>query len=255
MAYTVAVVDRAVTLLETLANHPDAGVTQLAHHTDATKSQVFRLLHTLEARGYVRKDPATKTYRLGYRTIYLGHEARSQATLNHVAGPILDELAEDTDENVHLVVRDGLRSVCVALRESTLPLRLYAEVGRPGPLHAGGGSVLLLAYAPPQVRRQVLAGPLEVYTPATVTEPSRLEELLRTIRANGYHVATNDLDEGAFSIAAPVRDHDGTIVAALSVAGPISRFTESRAAAHRVKVVRAAERLSAELGHADRVAG
>lgn len=254
MPYTVAAVDRAIILLETLAKHPDAGVTELAQHTDATKSQVFRLLHTLEARGYVRKDPATKSYRLGYRAIHLGDEGRKQASLNHVAGPILDELAAETEENVHLIVRDGMRSLCVGLRESSLPLRLYAEIGRPGPLHAGGGSVLLLAYAPEDVQRRVLAGPLEVYTPATVTEPTRLAELLATVRARGYHVATNDLDEGAFSIAAPVRDHSGEVVAALSVAGPISRLTEKRSASHRAKVIRSAERLSADLGHAELVA-
>ena len=78
-SYTVSAVDRALTLLEVLAERPHVGVTELAERTGNTKSLVFRLLYTLERRGYVRKDPATRTYSLGHRPLSLADRARALA--------------------------------------------------------------------------------------------------------------------------------------------------------------------------------
>ena len=248
MSYTVSSLDKALTILEVLANNPDSGVTEVAQRSNSTKSQVFRLLYTLEQRGYVRKDPATRTYTLGYRALYLGDKTRQQTNLIQVAQPILDELAHECQENVHLIIRDGVTSVCVALRQSSQPLRLYAQVGRRGPLHAGGGSTLLLAYAPDDLREHVLASDLEAFTPVTERDPARLRIVLERIREQGYHEAKDDLDEGAFSIAAPIRDHQGRVVAALSVAGPASRLSDERRTLHRRAVVQYADKVSQALG-------
>lgn len=252
MSYTIASVDRSIDLLETLAEHPDVGVTHLADLMGSTKSHVFRLLHTLEQRGYVLKDPDTRTFRLGYRALFLGDHAREQASLPDTAGPIMDGLSEATGENVHLIVRERTRSVCIALRQSQAYLRLYAEVGRHGPLHAGGGSVLLLAYAPDEVRDAVLDGELTGYTRRTITDPARLREELARVRRQGYHVALEDLDEGAFSIAAPIRDHRGDVIAAISVAGPVARLDDATRERHLRLARTAADDVSRRLGRVDR---
>ena len=115
MSYTISAVDRAFALLEALAENADIGVTELAERTGNTKSLVFRLLYTLEARGYVQKDPATRTYALGYRALYLADHVRQQSRLIVAAQPYLDSLVEETHENVFLVVRDDVHSVCVAM--------------------------------------------------------------------------------------------------------------------------------------------
>jgi IclR family KDG regulon transcriptional repressor len=248
MTYTVSSLDRALTILEVLANHPNSGVSELAQLTGSTKSQAFRLLYTLEQRGYVRKDPARRTYTLGYRVLYLGDKTRQQTNLVEVADPILDELSRACQENVHLIVREGDDSVCVALRESSQPLRLYAQVGRRGPLHAGGGSTVLLAHAPDEVLQPLLDSDLEVFTAKTETNPEELRKVLERIRAQGYHEAQDDLDEGAYSIAAPIRDHQGQVVAALSVAGPVSRLTTKRRSDHRRLAVEYADKVSSALG-------
>ena len=252
MSYTIASVDRAIDLLETLAEHPGVGVTRLADLMGSTKSHVFRLLHTLERRGYVLKDPEMRTFRLGYRALFLGDHARDQSSLPETAGPIMDGLSQATGENVHLIVRDGAKSVCIALRQSQAYLRLYAEVGRHGPLHAGGGSLLLLAYAPDDIRDTVLGGELTGYTERTITEPSLLREELARVRRQGYHVALEDLDEGAFSIATPIRDHRGDVVAAISVAGPITRLDDATRDRHLRLANTAAEDISRRLGRVDR---
>lgn len=228
MSYTVAAVDKALDILEHLAVKGETGVTELAEYTKSTKSQIFRLLYTLEQRGFVHKDEASRRYTLGYRTLYVGNQTKHHLDIIRLSQPLLDELADTSGENAHLVIRQDKRSVCIALSESSQPLRLYAQVGRRGPLHAGGASKVLLAYAPSKLRNEILSEELEVFTASTLTHPDQLKQLLDTIRSTDIYISENDLDEGAFSIATPVRDHSGEVIAALSIAGPISRLDPAR---------------------------
>ncbi|MEJ2665644.1 MAG: IclR family transcriptional regulator [Deinococcales bacterium] len=246
--YVVAALDKGLTLLRHLADYPNSGVSDIAARTGSTKSQVFRLLYTLERQGFVHKDPVSRNYALGHTCLFLGEHVRSRSSLVSVAEPVMARLVAETQENVHLVVREGLNSVVLALEESHQPVRLYAQVGREGPLHAGGSSMELLAHAPESVVDDVLAGPLTAFTDRTETRPEAVRRTLRNIRAAGHHVALGDLDEGAFSIAAPIRDHRGTVVAALSIAGPLSRLTPSIQANHVLRVTGAAEHVSVGLG-------
>ena len=248
MSYTVSAVDRALDLLELLASSSDLGVTEIAERTGHTKSLVFRLLYTLEQRGYVHKDPVRRTYGLGYRPLLLADQTRRQSRLITAAEPFLDRLAELTHENVLLTVREGLHSVCVAMRQSPQPLRLFAEVGKSGPLHAGGGPKVLLAFAPPDVRQAVLDGDLRAFTPTSINDPKRLEQALAQIRAEGWTVSVGELDASAFSIAVPVFDHTGEVVAALSIAGPLSRLDDHHRARHRDHLLAIAGDLSKRLG-------
>ena len=247
MPYLIASLDAGLALLETIAEHPDLGLTDIAERTGATKSQTFRLLHTLETRGFVIRDATKRTYRLGYRALYVGERARRQTDLIRRTQPYLDEIAAQSRENVHLIAREGLHSVCIALAESPQPLRLYAQVGRLGPLHAGGGSKVMLAYAPMEVRDAVLAGPLERFNDATITDPTRLRQILDDIRRDGHHVAMADIDENAFSVAAPIRDHDDHVIAALSIAGPTIRLEDGDLDRLRALVLASAARISAAL--------
>jgi IclR family KDG regulon transcriptional repressor len=246
--YTVSALDRALTLIEALAAHPNIGVTRIARLTGNTKSLVFRLLYTLERRGYVRKDPVTRSYALGIKMLSLGEHTRDQIDLVRVAQPHLDALVAEAHENIHLTVREGLHAICVAMRESAQPLRLYAQIGRTAPLHVGGGPKLLLAFAPPDIVETVLSGKLPAFTSATDTSRAALEKSLETIRRTGINKSMGDLDAGAFSIAAPVRDHSGAVVGALSIAGPMTRLDAATARRHQALVTDYARRLSRELG-------
>lgn len=246
--YVVAALDRSMQLLEQLALNPDIGISEIAKRTGSTKTQAFRLLHTLELRGYVRKDPNTRTYALGYRLLYLAEHINRQTVLIRTAQPHMRELATFTGENVHLLVREGLYSVCIALEESEQPVRLYAAIGRLGPLHAGGGSTVLLAYAPNEVQDEILSGSLTAYTPNTLTDPEKLRGLLAHIRRQGYHLAKEDVDLGAYSVATPIRDHSAKVIAALSVAGPRSRLNARTQQQHTQGVVETASTISRELG-------
>lgn len=246
-SYRIDAVARALRVLEALGDTPGVGATALAEKLGLTKSIVFRLLHTLEESGYVQRDEERAIYALGYRIALLGERVGREGALLQVARPVMDALRDDTGENVNLVIREGTATVVIATREGLHSIRLFAQTGRRGPLHAGGASMVLLAYAEPSIRDRVLEAPLERFSPHTITDPERLREALLLIRSNRYNVAINDLDDGAFSIAAPIRNNAGEIVAGISVAGATVRLDEVRRASYIDKAITAAEEISRRL--------
>jgi IclR family KDG regulon transcriptional repressor len=254
MDYTISAVDRALALLEAVAEHPGIGLSELARLCGTTKTLAFRMAATLESRGYLIKDAETRGYTLGHKPLLLSERMQHQMPLLRVANPVLDDLVARTRENVSLLVRDGLHTVCIGIRQSPQPIRLYAELGRQGPLHVGGGPKLLLAYAPEAVQEEVAGGALDRFTPETITDPVRLRALLSRIRAQGFNISHGDQDAGAFSIAAPVRDHLGRVVASLSVAGPQSRLTDDLERLYVRMLLNAAGEVSSLLGWRDAAA-
>lgn len=226
--YTIAAVDRALSVLEALAEQPGQGVTQLSKRLGMTKTIVFRLLSTLEARGFVMREDDQAVFSLGYRISVLGDRAGQQNAILAAARPVLERLREDTAENINLVIREGNTSLALTTLAGRHAIRIFALSGRNGPLHAGGGSMLLLAWAPESVRQEVTSGTLEKFTPKTITDPAELEARLQQIRDDDYNIAIDDLDEGAFSIAAPIRNSMNDVIAAISVAGAIPRLNDER---------------------------
>ena len=221
--YTIEVVTDTFRLLEAVAEHPGSRLPELAQRTALTKTKTFRILRTLETSGYIVQDDA-QTFYLHQKSYLLGQQAKGQWNLARITKPYMDELAQETQENVHLVVRDGLSSVVVDLRQSTHPIRMYAEIGRRGPLHAGGTPKVLLAYAPAEVLSAVLSEALQQFTKETIVAKQPLLSTLERIRRDGFHVAVGDLDVDAFSVAAPITGAKGAVIAALSVAGPVMRL-------------------------------
>ncbi|KAJ55364.1 hypothetical protein ACMU_11755 [Actibacterium mucosum KCTC 23349] len=243
-SYRIDAVARALRVLEALGDSPGIGVTALAERLGLTKSIVFRLLQTLEEDGYVQRDEERAIFSLGYKVAMLGERVGREGALQHVARPVMDVLRDETGENVNLVIREGTATVAISTREGLHSIRLFAQTGRRGPLHAGGASMLLLAFAEPSIRERVLEGPLERFSPHTITDPDRLRDALVLILANRYNVAINDLDDGAFSIAAPIQNGAGEVIAGLSIAGASVRLDEVRRATYIEKVVAAAQEIS-----------
>ena len=235
-------------MLEALAELPGSGVTELAERTGCTKSQTFRILFTLEARGFVTKD-ADRSYRLGFQTMLLGDQARRQSPLIAAAEPYVNELYDRLNENVLLIVRHDLQSACILLRSSPDRDKIFADFGRTGPLHAGGGPKILLAHAPASVQEQVMASELQGFTPNTIQDPDELRRMLEKIRLDGWTLSDGEIDEHKRSIATPVRDASGTVVAALSVTGSSDRLQDDLLIQTREALLTTAGRLSVALGY------
>ena len=213
--YSIAAVGRALDLLEALSRIGPAPLAALADRARCTRTAGFRLLRTLEARGFAIQDEARGMWRLGARWGVLGRAAVEQGALEATAMPFLAALGKTCGENVYLRVRDGLESETIAIYQADPGLRLYSEVGKRQPLHAGS-SRLLLAHAPEAVQTQVLAQRLPRFTPATRTDAAWIAADLQRIRTRGYLLTTDEVVAGAGTVAGPVRDASGQVVAVLS---------------------------------------
>jgi DNA-binding IclR family transcriptional regulator len=245
--YSIAAVDRALDLLEALARVGPAPLAVLAETAGCTRTAGFRLLRTLQARGFAIQDEARGLWRLGARWGVLGRAATEQGALAATAMPVLAALGKATGENTYLRVRDGMESETVAIFQTDPALRLYTHVGKRGPLHAGA-SRMLLAHAPEAVQTQVLAQRLSRFTPATRTDAAWIAADLQRIRTRGYLITADEVVAGAVGVSAPVRDASGQVVAVIHVSAPSMRMRPPRPRALVPAVIDAAARLSQALG-------
>lgn len=212
-----------------------------------TKNQTFRLLQTLADESMVVMDAGTKKYSLGYRLLELGVVAQKGSPLVIAVSPVLDRLAQEVGETIVLTALvDDMTAICIDKRESSQALQISARVGRRIPLHAGAGSKGLLAFSSADFIDRFLAraSPLPRFSEKTCADPDDLKKELAAIRERGYSISDEDLDEGACSVAALVRDHMGDVVAAISIASPKTRFAPADIERNSRAVVAAADEAS-----------
>lgn len=245
--YSIAAVDRTLDLLEAISRLGPASLAALAEAAGCTRTAAFRLLRTLQARGFAIQDEARGLWRLGARWNALSRAASEQGALAATAMPVLAALGKATGENVYLRVRDGMESETVAIYQTDPAIRVYSEMGKRGALHAGS-SRILLAFAPEAVQTQLLAQRLNRFTPATRTDPTWIAADLQRIRARGYLITSDEVVAGAVGIGAPVRDATGTVIAVLHLGAPSMRMRPPRPRNLLPQVIDAANRLSEALG-------
>jgi DNA-binding IclR family transcriptional regulator len=243
----IAAVGQTLDILEALARVGPAPIAPLAEAAGCTRTAALRLLRTLQAHGFALQDEPGGVWRLGARWSVLGRAAAQQGALAATAMPFLAALGKTTGENIYLIVRDGLECATVAIYQADPSLRLYSEVGKRRPLHAGP-SRLLLTHAPEAVQTQVLAQRLPRFTPATRTDAAWIAADLQRIRVRDYLITADEEEAGAVSISGPVRDASGHVVAALSITAPSMRMRPPRPRALLPLVLDAAVRLSQALG-------
>lgn len=248
--YTIAVLEDAIHVLETFLNGGKRlTLAEITRICGFSKNKTFRILSTLEKHRFVERDDIG-AYRLGVRFLDFGQRVRRETGLLQASRSVMDWLVEQTRETVFLGVIDGEEALCVDMRESPQSIRLFAEVGRRGPLYTGGVPKVLLAFLPDEERNALLDTlELKPITPHTITDRHILEQALCEIREQGYIVTADDLDVGAHSIAAPIWDHRGRVVAAISVAGPSNRFTDDRIREYVNLVCQGAAQISRALGY------
>ncbi len=245
--YSIAAVNRALDLLEALARTGPNPLAAVAEAAGCTRTAAFRLLRTLQARGFAIQDEARGVWRLGARWSALGRAAHDQGALAATAQPYLAELGQAVGENTYLLVRDGMQAETAALFQADPALRVYAATGDRRLLHAGAAR-LLLAYAPEAVQTQLLAQRLPRFTPATRTDPAWIAADLQRLRARGYLITADEVHPGAVSVSAPVRDAAGQVVGILSVTAPSMRMRPPRPRSLLPQVLEAAAKLSRALG-------
>jgi Transcriptional regulator len=247
---TLSTVRNAARLLKAFLTREEAlGVSELARRLDLGKSNVHRLLSTLVAEGLVEQDARTGGYRLGIVMFELGEAVKVHMDLHAAAGPVLAHLREQTGESSQVGVLDGDEVVYVDRLESAHSLRLFTETGRRVPAHCTSSGKVLLANLSDQDREAFLVrSPLPRLTPYTVVDPAALRDELASVRARGWAEAINEREIGVASIAAPIRDIHGDVVAAISIGAPVARFGAVPRRRFARALVEAGEAVSRRLG-------
>ncbi|WP_028660115.1 IclR family transcriptional regulator [Nocardioides insulae] len=219
-------VDRALGVLEILARDEQASLGALARELGVHRSTVSRLVSVLVGHDLVAPPRGSGGYRLGPGCLRLAAATAATLDVSTVAQPFCEGLAAELDETCNVaILREGMTiNVCQAEGSSAVATRNW--VGQRTAPHATSSGKILLAHLAADELAAVLPHRLERFTTHTITTRAALRRELRAVRRQGYSYAQEEYEVGLHAVAAPIRDHTGEVVAALSAAGPGYRLTE-----------------------------
>lgn len=239
-------IDRAVTILNCFSVEiEELSLGEIAQAAQLPKPTVYRLLSALKQHQWIEQDEKTGSYRLGFRLYTLGAVVGSQMDLRRSALPMMQRLAEDTQETVNLNFIDRGERICMELVEGSHAIRNFVKIGTRNSLLAGASGKVLLAHLPEGEARTVLEAELVLDTEAHRQE---WQAELTRIRRQGYAVTYSDRIQGACGISAPIWGKSGQLVAGMTISGPEERIREAESDLVS-KLLAAAAEISARMGH------
>ena len=219
-------VDRAVAILDLLAQEGWRSGADVARELHVHRSTALRLLGTLERHALVERDPHTAKYRLGRRLPQLASVVTGELDLRYLARPVCERLAGALGETVTLDVLDADEIVPIEQATGSTSVVSVNWLGRRTPIHCTASGKVILAFAPDALLQRLLARPLVPRTPRTIVDRTELEGQLEVVRGAGYARTYEELEVGLNAIAAPVHSSDGEVVGAIDVSGPAHRLRE-----------------------------
>lgn len=242
-------VTRAISILRALGSSTEPLTsTDIAKRINIPRPTTFRLLSTLEDEGFVERTETL--YSLGWDLARLAQSVDPATKLAARARDVLDDIAEEVGETVTLSFRRGNYELVVALQSTPTTVRFaVAEMqGLTFPHHASSTGKVLLAELEPETVPQVTGNSLGALTQHTITDHQKLREELDQVRAQGWAYNNEELEDGIFSSAVPIRDSNGILIAALSLMASTSRISteEERTQATR-RLLKGADRLQGVL--------
>ena len=245
----VQAVGRAITILEILAREGSAGVSEVATEIGVHKSTAFRMLAALEERDLVEQNTERGKYELGFGILRLASSIPGRLDLVRQSQPLLDDLAAEVGETINIAVVREHYAVSVQQAMGTAAVASQNWVGQLTPLHATASGKILLAHMPEKQLDAILevAG-LPELTPRTITTRKELDAQLAQARTSGFATTYEELETGLNASAVPIRDHLGTVVAAVSASGPTFRLDAAEIKRTGDALKRTGARISQRIG-------
>lgn len=244
-------VERALDVLQLFGDPGvvDLGVTEIAERLDLSKAVVHRVLASFRVKGFVVVDAESRRYRLGPRVLDLGLAYLDRLDVHELARGTMRDLCARTGETSTLSVRVGWRRVYIDQATPARDIKMVVQLGGAYPLHAGASSKAMLASLPDDERQAFFDSQrLDAITDRTITNPDALQQQLTDIRRRGYARSDGERQPGASSVAAPILDRNGGLLAVVSVCGPEERFV-GHADDHTASLLAALDSLSSALGY------
>ncbi len=251
----VQTIERLAFILDIIGQYPNGlSLGDLSREAGLPKGTVHRLVRSMAYFDFIRQDPTTKNYQLGFKLVDLGNRLLSQIDLRSEAHPYLIRLSESVKETIHLVVLDEDKALYidkVNFHTSYSGLQMISRLGSRIGLHCSSvGKVLLAHMENGEAEAIITKTGLTKRTANTITDPARLMRYLASVRKNGYAIDDEENEEGIRCVAAPIRDESGKVKAAMSISGPTTRITLDRIETDLKNRVReTANQISAKIGY------
>ena len=227
--YMIRSVAHALDVVEQFYGEADElGVTELSKRLKLHKNNIFRLLATLESRGYIEQNKATENYRLGIRSLQLGQAYINRVGLLKQARPVMESLVKQCHESAYVAVPRRGGMVPLDSIDSNEPIRLVSQVGETLPLHCTAAGKAQLAFESEDELKTRLPESLKKYTAKTVTDRQGLLQQLRAVVETGYAIDSGEYMEDVRAIAVPVKDYTRRVVGILAISGPAYRMSPER---------------------------
>jgi DNA-binding IclR family transcriptional regulator len=249
--YVIQSVAHALDVLEQFSGETEElGVTDLSKRLKLHKNNVFRLLATLESRGYIEQNKSTENYRLGIRCLQIGQTYVNQMGLLRQARPIMESVVKRCKETVYLSLLRRGAVVPLQSVEADRPVRIISLLGQALPLHCTAAGKVHLAFESEEEIKNALPESLTRHTDKTITRRTDLIADLRSVAERGYALESGEFLPDLRSIAVPIRDYTRTVVGSLAITAPEYRLTLDRVEKEVAPIALSAGRdLSSRLGY------
>lgn len=217
--------DRALMVLDTLAGENGLGLSEISTQMGQSPATIYRVLTTLELRGFVEIDAASQSWNIGPTAFRLGSAFLRRSNVVERSRPVMRQLMEDTGETANLGIEKSDMVMFVSQVETDESIRAFFPPGTQSPMHASGiGKALLSCYSGPRIHDLLKRQPLQSFTERTITDPATLLGELADIRRRGFAFDNEEKADGMRCIAAAITNFYGEAVAGISVSGPSNRM-------------------------------
>jgi DNA-binding IclR family transcriptional regulator len=243
-------VERALILLRYIVDNPDGlSIREVSRELGYSPATVQKLVTALNTQGYVVQDKLTERYHLGPEAVQLGLAALSRLEVRRIARPHLEALSAEAGETVFLAIARGDHAIYIDKVVSSQPIRMDAPLGVNRPYNCTAvGKVLLAGMSEGDIEQLAKKGMFEQRTEHSIVDLSALKSELEQVRTQGWAHDNEEYAAGVVCVAAPVLDHEGNAIAAVTVSGPADRI--GRNVDRFVEQVQAsAAEISEEMGH------
>lgn len=248
--YIIQAVAHALDVLEQFHTDAELGVTELSKRLTLHKNNVFRILATLESRGYIEQNRSTENYRLGTKCLQLGQTYIQHMGLLQQAKPVLGEVVQSCRETAYVTVMRQGKVVPVDMAEPDQAVRIVSHIGESLPLHCTAAGKIHLAFETREDAQRALLDSLQTHTERTITDRTLLEAQLTEVAQKGYALENGEHLTDVRTVAVPIRDYTRTVVGSLAVSGPAYRIGLERLEQELVPLaIQAGKELSSRLGH------
>lgn len=247
----IQVSERIFNVIEYLAKFGPMGLLELSKELHLNKSTVHRILNSLMYMDYVRQDMESLKYSLSFKFCGISNQILAQNNFIDLARPFIRELAEQTNETVHLVQLDGLNAVYIdKVEASHNSVRLVSKIGKSIPLYCSGvGKALLADMDDDKIKRIWEESDIRKLTEYTVTDFESFRELIEEVRRSGYSLDNEENELGVRCIAVSLKGLHRKPSYAVSVSAPKDRLDDARLKVFQELILNTKQRIQNELGN------